>query len=134
MFICEIRQTWLPIIIFILLSVGVVIMSQTWKVVIISILFVMGITIMFSTLGYTILMHWFARKRFSFHHCLLIKVHREMGQTWILLIISILFAIALQSCSSHWDTRYWCFDLERKAFLWNKTEKVSPMESSFFQR
>ena len=40
-----------------------------------------------------------------------------MRQTWILIIISILFVMALQSCSPHWDTQYWCFGFARKAFL-----------------
>ena len=128
-------------------------MGQAWILLIISILFVVGTAIMIISLGYTILMlqfckkrtnldtlnnlHFFligasimfislrytilvfdlARKAYPSTIFLIIKVHREMGQTWILLIISVLFVIALQSCSSHWDKRYWCFDLARNAFL-----------------
>ena len=43
-------------------------MWQTWLLIIISILFVMGTTIMFFTLGYVILMLWICKKSFSFHH------------------------------------------------------------------
>ena len=42
---------------------------------------------------------------------------REMRQTWILIIISIIFVMALQSCSPCWDRRSWCFGFARKAFL-----------------
>ena len=43
-------------------------MRQTWILVIISILFVVGTTIMFPLLRYTILTLWICKKCFSFHH------------------------------------------------------------------
>ena len=42
--------------------------GQTWVLVIVSILIVIGTTIMFSTLGYTVLMLWIWKKSFYFHH------------------------------------------------------------------
>ena len=42
---------------------------QTWILLIISILFVTGITIIFPLLGYTILMFWICKKSFPFHYC-----------------------------------------------------------------
>ena len=41
----------------------------------------------------------------------------EMRQTWKLVIVSIFFLLALQSCSPYWDTRYWCSRFATKAFL-----------------
>ena len=55
--------------------------------------FVIGTTIKFFTLGYMIMMLWFGKKSFSFTIFLITKVHLWMKQTWILIIISILFVI-----------------------------------------
>ena len=63
---------------------------------------------------------------------LLLKFIHGMRQTWILIIISIFLLWALQTCSPHWDTQYWCFGFARKAslptifliikvYLWNET-------------
>ena len=43
-------------------------LRQTWILVIIFILFLIGTTIMFSSLGAMILMLWICKKSFSFHH------------------------------------------------------------------
>ena len=48
---------------------------------------------MFSTLGYTILMLWICKKSFFSTIFLVVKVIRDVRQTWILIITSILFVI-----------------------------------------
>ena len=50
-------------------------MSQTWILIVISILFLTSTAIMSSTLGYTILMFGFSRKAFLSTICLKINVH-----------------------------------------------------------
>ena len=97
MFICEMRQTWILVVIFIL--------------------FVMGITTMFSLLGYMIFMIWICNKCFSFHH---FHNNQSSSVKWDklgLLELSLFFLLwALQSCFPHWYTRSWCFGFVRKAF------------------
>ena len=44
-------------------------------------------------------------------------VIHEIRQTWMPVIIFIFLSWAWQSFSTHWDTRYCCFGLAKKAFL-----------------
>ena len=130
----------------------------------------LGTIAIFSTLRYMILVLWICKKRFFFHHflilnahlwneskldtrnnlysfcfghynqVLLIRIHDIDGLVWQEKVyfppfpynwnLSIKYVNfdsrnnlhsfcywAQQSCSLHWDTRYWCFGLARKAFL-----------------
>ena len=87
--------------------------------IIINILFLLRHYNHILSIGYTILMLLrICKKSFSFHHFLVIKVH--MWNVWNLDSHNNLHFFcdwALQSCSSRWDTRYWCFGLAREAFL-----------------
>ena len=93
-------------------------MRQTWILIIISILLILGTTIMFSLFGYTILMLWLSKKSYSFH-----RFHYNQSSLWNETNLDTYYNLhsfcywALQSCSPYWDTGYWCFDLARKSFL-----------------
>ena len=68
-------------------------MGQTLMPIIISILIVTGKVIVFSKLGYTILMLLICKKRFLSTIFRIIRFIQEMGQTWILIVITVLFVI-----------------------------------------
>ena len=119
-------------------------MSQAWTLVIISTLFLIGTTIIFLPLGYTILMLWICKKTFSLHHFLYNYVHpwNESNLDTAKNLYSFCYS-ALQSCSPHWHTRYWCFGFARKAFistifleinihLWNETNTDALIISILF--
>ena len=74
---------------------------QTWILIVIIFLFVIGPTIMFTSLGYAVLMLWICKKSFHSTIFLIIKVHREICQTWIPIIISIPCAIGQHNSVFH---------------------------------
>ena len=107
-------------------------MTQTWTLVITSILFVKGTTIVFSILGYMIIMLWICKKSFFFAIFIIINVHPWKETNLDSHNNLYFFLMGTQSCSSHWDTRYWCFRFTRitffstiflimKVHLWNET-------------
>ena len=102
-------------------------MMQTWIVVIISILFIMGTTIISSSLGYTILVLWIFKKSFSFHQFSNNqKFIREIRQTWMLIIISILF------CYGHYNHVHLIGMHDIDTFIWQ--EKLSFLPFSLWSK
>ena len=68
-------------------------LGQMWIHIKISFLFMIGQHKLFYSLGLMILMLWFHKKSFSFHHYLELKFICQLGQTWCHIIISFLFII-----------------------------------------
>ena len=101
-------------------------MRQTWILIIISIVFIIGTIIMFSSLGWRYWCFGFSRKAFLYLIFHVINVYPWNG-TSLDTHNNIRFFLlwALQSCSPHWTHDIVALDLQEKLFfppfsLWSK--------------